>query len=102
MSTPVPLPARVLQNSVRSPVVIDSPNQQAQDENSLRAMLSFIRDHQPSDSQVVLALEEDLKVDIPGSRIVLDNPKYHVLRPEEYKGVAEVVIPMLTATLEMA
>jgi hypothetical protein len=61
-----------------------------------------LRDHQPADSQLILALEEDLQVDIPGTRIVLDNPKYHVLRPEEYKGVAEVVIPMLTATLEVA
>ena len=83
------------------PVVIDSPNQQAQDEVSLRAMLAFIRDHQPADSQLVLALEEDLQVDIPGTRIVLDNPKYQMLRAQEYKAVADVVIPMLTATLHM-
>jgi predicted nuclease with TOPRIM domain len=83
------------------PVVIDSPNQQAQDKVSLKAMLAFIRDHQPADSQLVLALEEDLKVDIPGARIVLENPKYHMLRTEEYKTVAELVVPMLTATLQM-
>lgn len=40
------------------PVVIDSPNQQGQDANHLRQMLSFIVKRTPSDQQLILAVED--------------------------------------------
>lgn len=40
------------------PVIIDSPNQQGQDANHLRQMLSFIVKRTPSDQQLILAVED--------------------------------------------
>jgi hypothetical protein len=80
------------------PIVIDSPNQQAQDKANLAAMLGFIRDNQPSGSQLILGFEEDLGLDIPGTRIELDR-KYHLLQAEQYQETAEIVLPLLSAML---
>ncbi|HCF6048777.1 AAA family ATPase [Pseudomonas aeruginosa] len=40
------------------PIIIDSPNQQGQDADHLRQMLSFIVKRTPTDQQLVLAVEE--------------------------------------------
>lgn len=76
------------------PVVVDSPNQQAQDKSSLSAMLAFIRDNQPKNSQLILGLEDDLGVDIPGKRVELST-KYRLLVEDEYKQVREEIAPLL-------
>lgn len=40
------------------PIVIDSPNQQGQDPESLASVLRFIRDRRPRTSQMILAMED--------------------------------------------
>jgi hypothetical protein len=82
------------------PVVVDSPNQQAQDKNSLSAMLAFIRDNQPKDSQIVLGLEDDLGIKIPGQKIELSN-KYHLLVEREYKAVRDEIAPLRNAMMQV-
>lgn len=82
------------------PVVVDSPNQQAQDKSSLSAMLAFIRDNQPKDSQVVLGLEDDLGIKIPGQKIELSN-KYHLLGEREYTAVRDEITPLRNAMMNV-
>jgi hypothetical protein len=80
------------------PIVIDSPNQQAQDKTSLSAMLSFIRDNQPKNSQLILGLEDDLGVVIPGKRIELTR-KHRLLGTEEYENVRTLLAPFIDQML---
>jgi hypothetical protein len=83
------------------PIVIDSPNQQAQDKPNLTAILGFIRDNQPTGSQIILGLEDDLGLNIPGHKIELDS-KYHLLKPEQYRETADLVLPMLASMLQLS
>jgi hypothetical protein len=80
------------------PIVIDSPNQQGQDQESIRTMLQFIRGRRPQGSQMILAIEEPWNVDFGGSVIELTD-KYHLLRSDEYDEVAAVVTPLLSQAL---
>lgn len=80
------------------PIVIDSPNQQGQDRESLASMLRFIRDRRPPKSQLILAIEEPLDVDFGGSTVELTT-NYRVLRPDEYETVSEIITPLLTKAL---
>jgi hypothetical protein len=72
------------------PIVLDSPNQQAQDDESLSIMLNFIRDQQPRGSQMILALEKDMGMSFNGSRVELEE-KLHLLSDTEYDRVKEDV-----------
>jgi predicted nucleic acid-binding Zn-ribbon protein len=80
------------------PIVIDSPNQQAQDKTSLAAMLKFIRDNQPKDSQLILGFEDDLGVDIPGTRINLVQ-KHHLMTGTAYAEVRASLAPFIDQML---
>ena len=68
------------------PIVIDSPNQQAQDDHSLGLMLRFIADRRPENTQLILAIEKTMGVDLGGKLIEL-NDKYHLLAESEYESV---------------
>lgn len=81
-----------------APIVIDSPNQQAQDRENLQALLAFIRDHQPSGSQLVLALEDSYGIDFEGSTVKLTH-KYSVLQESEYEDVGAQVLPLMQVAL---
>ena len=73
-----------------SPILIDSPNQQAQDATSLRKMIEFIRDNRPTDSQLILGLEDMRGIEFKGKLIHLKN-KYSLLLKDEFSSVAEEV-----------
>lgn len=76
------------------PVVIDSPNQQAQDEINLPLMLQFIRDNLPVGSQLVLALEDMNGVEFDGD-VVTVQQKNKVLLEEEYASVHDEMTPFV-------
>ncbi|AKU91125.1 hypothetical protein [Vulgatibacter incomptus] len=76
------------------PVVIDTVNQQEQDPENLRSMLSFIQRNRPKDSQLIMGLVDDCDVDFGGLRIELER-KYEVLSVAEYDSVFEEIGPML-------
>lgn len=84
--------------STLCPIVIDSPNQQAQDTKNLPGMLRFIRDNRPENSQLILALEETYDVEFPGETIRLEN-KDRLLSNEHYSAVREEMAPFLDRVL---
>ena len=82
-----------------APLVIDSPNQQDQDDRHLARVLRFIKDQRPSDSQLVLALVDTAGVDFEGTEILLDR-KYSLLLESEFDEVGGEVQRLVDAALE--
>jgi len=80
------------------PIVIDSPNQQGQDRDSLTSVLQFIRDRRLQLSQLILAIEEPWGVEFGGSVGELTN-KYKLLQEDEYEVVTGIVTPLLARAL---
>jgi len=81
------------------PIVVDSPNQQAQDAQNLAVMYSFLARHQPSGTQLVLGVEDVLGVVFAGERIrLLDSNG--VLDSEQYEDVQHEIRPLLSRSLE--
>ncbi|HZQ20477.1 MAG TPA: hypothetical protein VFA90_17420 [Terriglobales bacterium] len=81
------------------PIVIDSPNQQAQDDHSLQVMLKFITERQPKDTQMILSVEKTMDVDIGGKLIELTD-KYHLLQESEYASVKAEISPLLKTSVK--
>lgn len=75
------------------PVVIDSPNQQGQDDVNLPTVLKFIANELPNDLQLIVGLESaaDFVFD---KELVLDK-QYSLLNEDEWAGVELVVEPLL-------
>lgn len=86
-------------STTRFPIIIDSPNQNAQDNNNLPKIYEFLLKHQPLNSQMILA-SEDLTNNIEyfGDTIEL-NSKYKLLLENEYQRVYEEINPLLTQCL---
>lgn len=80
------------------PVVIDSPNQQGQDEINLPAVLRFIAQDLPSNMQLLVGLEtpadfmfdKEIKLEVP----------YELLRKEEFAEVEERLLPFIRSMHE--
>lgn len=68
------------------PVVVDSPNQQAQDKENLDRILRFIVKRIPVEQQLVLTVEEDPGLKITGDKIVLTTP-FALLSQSNYEPV---------------
>jgi hypothetical protein len=79
------------------PIVIDSPNQQAQDDHSLSIMLNFIAQRQPANTQLILSIEKTMGVDLGGKLIELTD-KYHLLQDDHYDSVKSEVSTLLKAS----
>lgn len=85
--------------SVRAPLVIDSPNQQDQDPKHLVKMLQFIRDEQPRQTQLILALVDTSGIEFPGTEIVLDR-KHSLLAKDDFDQVGAEVQRFIDRSLE--
>lgn len=81
------------------PVVIDSPQQQDQDEGNYAAMLNLIKDELPNESQLILALVDDAGVDFGGSVVEMTEPLYAMLE-EEYSDVNAEMEPFISAHIQ--
>jgi hypothetical protein len=79
------------------PIVIDSPRQQDQDQVNWLRILNFMRDNQPTDTQLILSLVEDSGVNFGGTVIELDE-KLSVLTKEQYDSVAGELLPLIQAS----
>ena len=66
------------------PIVIDSPNQQWQDNLHLPMILRFIINNSPSNSQVILWIEDTCNIDFPWKTIEL-NTVDSLLKEENYE-----------------
>jgi hypothetical protein len=76
--------------SVYCPLVIDSPNQQAQDLSHIDLILKFINESQPDGTQLILGLEELYNMDFNCPVIELTE-KHQLLSKDEFSSVnAEV------------
>ncbi len=74
-------------SSAFCPVIIDSPNQQAQDLGHVDEILNFINRNQPDDTQLILGIEELYNVDF-NCKIIQLNEKGSLLQKEEYEIVS--------------
>lgn len=86
-------------SAILAPLVIDSPNQQDQDDQHLGRIIRFIRDQRPSSSQLVLGLVDMPDVIFDGSEVVLDR-KYSLLLESEFADVGGEIQRLLDAALE--
>ncbi|WP_074924415.1 hypothetical protein [Delftia lacustris] len=77
------------------PVVIDSPNQQAQDDINLPAVLEFIAKDLPDDIQLIVGLETS--TEFPFDYELHLERKYSVLIEEEWDITYSKVEPLLHA-----
>jgi hypothetical protein len=74
------------------PLVIDSPNQQGQDDINLPKVLKFIANDLPTGTQIIVGTE--MKTDhIFDKKIVCDQP-YKFLQDDEFIEVSKVVEPL--------
>jgi hypothetical protein len=70
------------------PIVIDSPNQQGQDEVNLRNIIRFIFAERPADSQLILGVE-DLVGNSSDGEIVELNQRFGLLQADDYASLEE-------------
>jgi hypothetical protein len=77
-------------------VVIDSPNQGAQDRPHLQGLLTSIASTAPADAQVILAHEEvaeqfgaDLVIEFPAGVRLLSREKFTVVAPQMFDYIAQ-------------
>lgn len=82
-------------SSIYCPIIIDSPNQQAQDQGHIDKIYNFIKENQPDGSQLILGLEELYNVDFAGKVVELKD-KYQLLNEDDYK----VVYPVMNRFIE--
>ncbi len=81
------------------PIIVDSPIQQEQDDPNHLAIVKFLRQHQPADSQLILGIVDAKGVDFDGDVIVLDKPR-QVLKESEYEAAFGELQPLIQASLE--
>lgn len=77
------------------PVVIDSPNQQAQDDVNLPAVLKFIAEGLPDDIQLIVGLE--MTTEFPFDSELHLEREYSVLVEEDWDATYGAVEPLLQA-----
>lgn len=93
--------ARTYSSSAFCPIVIDSPKQQDQDDTNWEKMLRFMLNEQPADSQMILAVANDVKRIVSSAR---DGRVHHlkdkrsVLKEAQYEPVMARLRPMLDAS----
>lgn len=75
------------------PLVVDSPNQKAQDEFNLPRVIQFIAEELPADAQVIMCSEIDTSFEFD-CKIVLDSP-YGLLKKESYSSISAKLEPYL-------
>lgn len=88
--------------SVRFPIVIDSPNQQGQDNVHLPQMLNFIFDKTPDSVQTIVATEDATILELEGVTIATyGEEKRQVLRQKEFEHVKGFFEPFFQKILAM-
>lgn len=74
------------------PLVIDSPNQQGQDDINLPKVLKYLSTNLPPQAQVIVGSEMDTDHEFD-NKLVLDEP-YKVLKESEYSTVEQLLEPL--------
>ena len=87
-------------SSVFCPIVIDEPNQQGLDPETLPTVLRFIYAHQPDGSQLIIGVENLHGVEPVGDVIALST-KWRLLTTEEFDSVSAEVRPLLAESFQL-
>ncbi|MCQ9635164.1 hypothetical protein MP477_09390 [Chryseobacterium sp. WG23] len=78
------------------PIVVDSPNQQEQDEENRKAIMNFIYNNQPEESQIILGVVDDIDTELfDGDIIKLEDDKYSLLKKEYFQDVNNEILPII-------
>jgi hypothetical protein len=80
------------------PIIIDSPNQQDQDNQHLGQIYDFILDNQPKDSQLIMGVVDIGDREINGKTVEVHEP-YHLLQKDEYEEVAEEIRQLINKAI---
>jgi len=80
------------------PIVIDSPNQQAQDDINMPKVLKFIAHSLPGEMQLIMGSETDTDY-IFDNKIELNEP-YSVLKEDAFEEVNATLEPLLMKMYE--
>jgi uncharacterized Zn finger protein (UPF0148 family) len=80
------------QLNVSLPVVIDSPNQQDQDDLNLHVVLGFIAESLPASMQLIVCVTKHSEAQL--DRTVVFDKKYNLLQPESYDEVESDIGPL--------
>ena len=83
-------------SSPMCPLVLDTPNQQDQDEKNARAIIEFIFKRRPAKAQVILGTVSLQGVANPGWTVEMTE-KFGALEKKSYDEVAEQMRPFLNA-----
>jgi len=78
--------------AVFCPLVIDSPNQQAQDKGHINLIYEFIKENQPADTQLILGIEDLYGIDFKCPIVELTQ-KYSLLSKDDYGEVFSEMRP---------
>jgi hypothetical protein len=83
------------------PIVVDAPNQQGQDQKHLPAIIEFLVDDRPKDSQLILAVEEAIGVPPDRAAVIrVGQGRNRLLSEDAYDGVAKHLMPLLTRMVQ--
>jgi len=83
------------------PIVVDAPNQQGQDRQHLPAIIRFLVNDRPADSQLILAVEELIGVSADEANVIpVGRGRNQLLSEAEYESVAAHMMPFLTRMVE--
>lgn len=84
---------REFTSSCLTPIILDTPLQQDQDNKNAEAIIRFIRDRRPRDMQLILGTVSLHGVEYPGIQIEPDTT-FSLLRQDEYERVASNIAPL--------
>lgn len=81
------------------PIVIDSPNQQDQDDQNVPRIMNFVLNKKPESSQLILGTVELHGAKYDGYLIELPD-KYSLLSKKEYEEVDSIISPLFNTVLD--
>lgn len=90
---------REYSTSAFCPIVIDSPNQQDQDIDSLYKMVSFILNNRPANSQLILCAANIGKVPEFDGEVIELQDKDYLLSEKDFEAVADEMKPFIDQSL---
>lgn len=85
-------------SSAYCPIVIDSPIQQEQDQDNHERIITFIKENQPENSQLIMAVVDTKGVSFGGDVHVLDDTR-SVMNKDDYQPAHEIMEPFLQSSL---
>jgi hypothetical protein len=82
-------------SSIFAPIVVDSPNQQDQDDTNVAQMIDLIISERPDQAQVVLGTVSLHGHEVENGTVIVLTEKKSVLRASEFETVAASLRPYL-------